>query len=157
MSFAFSVLFVCLGNICRSPMAEAAFIAEVEKRNLNINVDSAGIGPWHIDNPPDPRTIKEVAKHGIDIRHYLGRQIQPHDFQQFTHIIGMDHKNITALLKMAPSSAKDKICLLMDFVPGQQGTEIADPYYGNQDDFERTWKQVYQGVSHLAVYFEQRL
>lgn len=153
MSFH-SVLFVCLGNICRSPMAEAAFNDEVRKRNLPVTVDSAGIGSWHINQPPDPRTITEVAKHHIDIRNYLGRQINQQDFQNFTHIIGMDQNNIRALKKIAPANSHQKIKLLMDYVPNHLGEEIADPYYGEQNAFSQTWEQVKLGCFHLANYFE---
>lgn len=156
MSPSFSVLFICLGNICRSPMAEAAFIAEVQRRKLDIKVDSAGLGHWHIDAPPDSRTIKEVARHGIDIRHYRGRQIQPDDFVNFTHIIGMDHQNISQLKKMAPAQYINKISLLMDYTHHQKGQVVADPYYGDQSNFEATWKQVSAGVSCLADYFEKK-
>lgn len=157
MHSSFSVLFICLGNICRSPMAEAAFISEVQKRKLNITVDSAGLGHWHINAPPDNRTIKEVARHGIDIRHYRGRQILPDDFINFTHIIGMDHKNISHLRKIAPQKYKDKISLLMDYTFNQKGQAVDDPYYGDQSDFETTWKQVSAGITCLADYFEKKL
>lgn len=154
---SFSVLFVCLGNICRSPMAEAAFNVEVNKRKLNIRVDSAGLGPWHVNDPPDPRTIKEVARHGIDIRHYVGRQVHPDDFLNFTHLIGMDHKNITHLRKLAPLQYEDKISLFLDYTQEYKGQTVADPYYGDQSDFENTWKQVSLGASSLADYFEKKL
>lgn len=151
---SFSVLFVCLGNICRSPMAEAAFIKEVETRALNIKVASAGLGSWHVNDPPDPRTIAEVATHGIDISHYLGRQVEEKDFFNFTHIIGMDHKNIMGLRKLLPAKASPKISLLMDFVPNSSTKEVADPYYGDHRDFQTTWQQVSLGVLYLADYFE---
>ncbi|CAI3932222.1 low molecular weight protein-tyrosine-phosphatase [Commensalibacter papalotli (ex Botero et al. 2024)] len=157
MHSSFSVLFVCLGNICRSPMAEAAFIAETHKRKLNILIDSAGLGGWHVNEPPDTRTIKEVARHNIDIRHYLGRQVQPDDFLNFTHIIGMDHKNISQLKKLSPPLSEHKISLLMDYTPNHKGQAVADPYYGDQSDFEVTWNQIYLGITCLADYFEKKL
>ncbi|CAI3931458.1 Protein-tyrosine-phosphatase (Wzb) (PDB:4D74) (PUBMED:26641313) [Commensalibacter communis] len=157
MHSSFSVLFVCLGNICRSPMAEAAFINEIQKRQLHIKVDSAGLGSWHVNNPPDRRTIKEAAQHKIDITHYRGRQIQSEDFVDFTHIIGMDHKNIYHLKKIAPPECLHKISLLMDYSLTHKGQEIADPYHGDQLDFEVTWKQVELGIIGLADYFEKQL
>ncbi|MDI2113408.1 low molecular weight protein-tyrosine-phosphatase [Commensalibacter nepenthis] len=157
MHSSFSVLFVCLGNICRSPMAQAAFTSEIQKRHLHIKVDSAGLGSWHIDNPPDNRAIKETARHNIDINTYRGRQIQLEDFVSFTHIIGMDHRNIHQLKKIAPPECLHKISLLMDYSMTHKGQEIADPYYGDQLDFETTWNQVYLGVVGLADYFEKKL
>lgn len=153
----YSVLFVCLGNICRSPMAEAAFNSEVKKRNLPVLVDSAGLGAWHINQHPDSRTIQEASKHGIDIRHYLGRQIQQQDFHSFSHIIGMDHQNITHLKKLAPLTTHDKIKLLLDYVPNHHNKEISDPYYENQNAFSHTWSQINEACLYLANYFEQQI
>ncbi|CAK7192939.1 Low molecular weight protein-tyrosine-phosphatase YfkJ [Commensalibacter sp. Nvir] len=151
----YSVLFVCLGNICRSPLAEAAFKQEVHKRNLPIHVESAGIGPWHINQPPDPRAIRQASQHGIDIRHYKGRQINATDFLNFSHIIAMDKKNIAQLVKLAPKMHRSSIKLFMDYVPDHKQDEIPDPYYGDEKDFQKTWEQVSLGAFHLANYFEE--
>lgn len=137
-------------------MAEAIFNAEVKKRNLSISVDSAAIGSWHIHHPPDPRAITEALKHGLDISHYLGRQIVQKDFQDFTHILGMDHQNIDTLKKIAPSKNHDKIKLLMDYVPGPHPQEIEDPYYKDQHAFTKTWEQISLACFHLANSFEQK-
>lgn len=136
-------------------MAEAAFNAEVNKRKLPIFVDSAGLGSWYINQPPDPRTIKEVAKHGIDIRNYRGRQIQPQDFSYFSHIIGMDHKNNHTLKELAPAPLKYKIKLLLDYVPKHKNQDIVDPYYQNEYVFSQIWFQISDACNHLAIYFEQ--
>lgn len=154
---SYSVLFVCLGNICRSPLAEAAFSIEVKKRKLPITVDSAGLGSWHINQPPDPRAIAEAAKHHIDIRNYRGRQISQDDFFRFTHIIGMDHQNIKALKQLSSIDMHPKIKLLMDYVSDHHHEEIIDPYYKDEHAFSQTWAQISLACFHLANYFEKQL
>jgi protein-tyrosine phosphatase len=96
-----SVLFVCLGNICRSPLAEAAFRKTAEQSGLDVHVDSAGTGDWHVGHPPDARAQAVALRNGIDISHYRGRQVGGSDFARFTHIIALDHSNLRDLKAMA--------------------------------------------------------
>ena len=122
-----SVLFVCLGNICRSPLAEAAFRHEAAKAGLTVGIDSAGTGDWHIGSPPDPRAQDVARKAGIAIADLKARQIVAEDFYRFTHILAMDAQNLADIRAIAPADATASIALLMDHVPGREGASIADP------------------------------
>lgn len=137
-----AVLFVCLGNICRSPLAEGAFRAAAAQAGLAVTADSAGTGGWHIGEAPDPRAIAEAARHGIDISTYRGRQIESADFARFSHIFALDEANLSDLRRIAPSDASAALGLLLDVVPGLGGQSVADPYYGGPEDFARTFEQV---------------
>ena len=137
-----SVLFVCLGNICRSPLAEAALRAAAERSGMELTVDSAGTGDWHVGMPPDPRALAEALRHGIDISAYRARQVSTDDFDRFTHIFALDHQNFADLQGMAPVSTPAQLSLLLDVVPGRAGQSVADPYFGGEDGFVETWRQV---------------
>lgn len=137
-----TVLFVCLGNICRSPLAEAALRAEAVQAGLAVTVDSAGTGGWHAGNPPDPRAIAEAARHGIDISRYRARQVTAGDFERFGRVFALDPQNLRDLRALAPRRGPGRIELLMDLVPGRHGTAVEDPYYGGPEDFARTWADV---------------
>lgn len=146
-----SVLFVCLGNICRSPLAEAALRHEAESAGLEVLVDSAGTGSWHIGKGPDPRSCDEAARHGIDIRSYRARQVSPADFTRFDRIVALDSSNFADLERMAPAGAKARLSLLLDHVPGMEGQNVADPYYGGPEGFETTWEQVSEAARNLVA------
>ncbi len=137
-----AVLFVCLGNICRSPLAEAALRAEAEKAGLDIAVDSAGTSDWHIGNPPDVRAQAVALRHGIDISGYQGRQVQAEDFRRFTHIFALDSDNLVNLRRIRPSDGIADLRLLMDMVPGREGSGVTDPYFGDDAGFDITWDDV---------------
>jgi protein-tyrosine phosphatase len=145
-----AVLFVCLGNICRSPLAEAAFRAEMERRGLTVEVDSAGTGGWHSGEPPDRRAQAVARRHGVDIGHYAARQVKPADFARFTHIVAMDHDNLADLRALRPTDARAELSLLLDHVRGREGQPVADPWYGNAAGFEVTWSDVSLGAAGLA-------
>ena len=137
-----AILFVCLGNICRSPLAEAAFRAAAEKAGLDAEADSAGTADYHVGSPPDPRSVEEAARHGIDISGYAGRQLSTEDFDRFTHIFAMDHQNLKNIEALRPDGSSAQVSLLMDLVPGREGAAIADPYYDGEEQFEATWEDV---------------
>ena len=138
-----SILCVCLGNICRSPLAEAALRDAAEQAGVNILVDSAGTGDWHIGHPPDARA-QDVALRlgGLDIGNLQGRQVRPGDFHRFHHILAMDSANLRHLHSMRPDGATAGLSLLLDHLPGHEGKSVADPYYGEMADFELCWRQV---------------
>lgn len=146
-----SVLFVCLGNICRSPLAEAALRAAAAERGIAVDVDSAGTGPWHVGDPPDRRAQATAARYGIDISASRGRQVDPRDFNRFMHIVAMDRDNLDTLLRMQPAGATAKVSLLLDHVPGRVGEAIADPYYGGLEGFETAWADVSAGARGLLA------
>ena len=137
-----ALLFVCLGNICRSPLAEGAMRAAAENAGLDVEIDSCGTASYHIGSPPDPRSVETAAAKGIDISALRGRQLVVEDFTRFTHIFGMDHQNVRNIEAVRPSGAVTHVSLLMDMVPGREGAAIADPYYDGEDQFEFTWEDV---------------
>ncbi|HEX8380401.1 MAG TPA: low molecular weight protein-tyrosine-phosphatase [Allosphingosinicella sp.] len=145
-----SVLFVCLGNICRSPLAEAAFRREAERLGLHVEIDSAGTGDWHIGYPPDPRAAAVAARNGIDISHLKARLVTAEDFRRFDHIVALDAKNLSDLEALRPPGAKAKLSLLLDHVEGRQGQAVADPYYGDDSHFDTAWDEVSAGAEGLA-------
>lgn len=137
-----SVLFVCLGNICRSPLAEAALRAEAAAAGVDVVVDSAGTGDWHIGSPPDPRAQAVARRHGIDISSYAGRQVTAEDFRRFTHVFALDAENLKNLRRIRPADGTAALRLLMDMVPGREGTGVVDPYFGDEAGFDLTWDDV---------------
>ena len=137
-----AVLFVCLGNICRSPLAEAAFRSRAVDAGLDVRADSAGTGGWHVGEPPDRRAQRVALRRGVDISRYRGRQVEAADFRRFSHIFALDLDNLAALHRLKPVDATARIGLLLDLVDGLEGQAVADPYYGEDAGFEETWDQV---------------
>ncbi len=146
-----SILFVCLGNICRSPLAEGALRDEVQRRGLTLTVDSAGTGGWHEGQSPDPRAIAAARRHGVDISGLRARKVMPDDFHRFDHIIALDRSNLRDLREIAPPDATATLSLLLDHVPGREGQSVADPYYGDDEDFDITWGEVSGAASGILA------
>ena len=144
-----SVLFVCLGNICRSPLAEAAMRDEARRLGIEVTIDSAGTGDWHVGRPPDPRAVEVARRNGIDISHLRARQVTAEDFHRFDYIVALDQKNLANLRRIQPQGAKASLSMLMDHVPGREGQAVPDPYYG-EDPFDFTWAIVTAGAKGLA-------
>lgn len=145
-----SVLFVCLGNICRSPLAEAALGREAERLGLDLRIDSAGTADWHVGRPPDPRSVAVAKKNGIDISGLKGRQIASEDFYRFDYIIALDAQNLSDLRALQPSDGTAELSLLLDHAPGRAGEAVADPYGGMAEHFDLTWAEVTAGAEGLA-------
>lgn len=137
-----AVLFVCLGNICRSPLAEAALRHEAGLAGIPLLVDSAGTADYHVGEAPDPRAIRTAAKFGVDIRSYRGRQVAAADFRRFSHIFAADHSNLRNLERLAPVDRTAELALLLDLVPGRESQGLTDPWYGDEDGFLDTWADV---------------
>jgi protein-tyrosine phosphatase len=146
-----SVLFVCLGNICRSPLAEGALRAAAARAGLEIEVDSAGTGNWHSGAAPDRRAQAAARRHGTDISGLRARQVQAEDFRRFDYVLALDGQNLTDLAAIAPADATAELGLLMDHVPGREGSSVADPYYGEDRDFDVTWGDVNAAAEALVV------
>jgi protein-tyrosine phosphatase len=146
-----SVLMVCLGNICRSPLAEAALRQVAEREGIDLRIDSAGTGNWHVGHPPD-RRAQEVALRlgGVDISDLRARQFDIADFHGFDHILAMDEANLADLRAIMPSNATANLSLLLDHLPGHESKAVADPYYGEDAGFETTWHQVKAATEAFA-------
>lgn len=138
------VLFVCTGNICRSPTACAIFKEMVHRAGLDreIEVDSAGTEAYHVGEPADSRAIRFAANHGYDLRSHRARQVRQDDFSTFDYIVVMDKTNLRRMQAMAPQGLAGKVKLLMNYLNEPDTTEVADPYYGGDEGFERVINQI---------------
>lgn len=145
------VLFVCLGNICRSPLAEAALRAAAVRARVSLEVDSAGTGDWHVGKPPDPRAIATAARHGLDIGGLRARQVTPADFRGFDRLVALDRANLADLRRIAPRAPRADLGLLLDHVEGREGQDVADPYFGDDAGFELAWRDIVAGVEGLLA------
>ena len=132
------VLFVCMGNICRSPTAEGVFQRLLAQRapGLEVEVDSAGTHGYHVGHPPDRRAIAAARDRGVSIQALRARQVTPDDFQVFDWVLAMDRGNLEALQQIAPANARARVRLMMDFAPLAHRREVPDPYYGSAAGFE---------------------
>jgi len=132
------VLFVCLGNICRSPSAEGVFRKLVEEQGLvdKIEIDSAGTHAYHVGSPPDERAQEAARRRGIDMSGLRGRRVDEGDFYVFDYVLAMDESNEYHLREIAPSEEAHKVSLFLNFAPEQSENEVPDPYYGGHSGFE---------------------
>ena len=132
------ILFVCLGNICRSPSAEAVLreIAAREAPELRIEVDSAGTAGYHIGEPPDARSQEAARRRGYDMSALRARIVEPADFERFDFILAMDENNLSVLRRRAPVALRERVRLFLDFAPEAGAQEVPDPYYGGPTGFE---------------------
>jgi protein-tyrosine phosphatase len=133
-----AVLFVCMGNICRSPTAEGVFRALVAGRGLGgrIAADSAGTHAWHVGDPPDPRTCAAARRRGLDLSGLRARQATADDFRRFDYVLAMDRRNQAALEALRRPGSPARLGLFLDFAPRLGRREMPDPYYGGPDGFE---------------------
>ncbi len=152
------VLFVCLGNICRSPTAEGVMRHRLASSGIQIRVqaDSAGTGDYHIGRPPDQRAILSAANRGVRIDNLRARQVNVRDFAEFDYIIAMDQCNYRDLLSMASSRQVNRVRLMMDFAPHWSEREVPDPYYGDGDGFEHVLDMIEDAVEGLLKEIQQR-
>ena len=146
------ILFVCLGNICRSPTAEGVFRAIVARDapELLIEVDSAGTAGYHIGEPPDARTRQAASRRGYDLSQLRARIVEPGDFENFDLILAMDRENLGVLHHRAPAHARERVRLLLEFAPDATVTEVPDPYYGGPNGFEEVLDLV-EAASHGLI------
>lgn len=132
------VLFVCLGNICRSPTAEGVFRKKVQEMGLEalIDIDSAGTANWHTGKSPDSRSISFAKRRGYDLTALRARQVTAEDFHQFDYILAMDNENLTNLRALKPDSFQGHLGLFLDYAAEVAIKEVPDPYYGGDEGFD---------------------
>ena len=134
------ILMVCLGNICRSPMAQGILEDKIAKEKLKAEVDSAGTSDYHIGEAPDKRATKKCAEYDIDISHYRGRQFEKEDFDRFDRIFAMDESNYQNILELAHSQEqRNKVEMILNLNQNQQDISVPDPYFGGEEGFENVY------------------
>lgn len=154
-----SVLFVCMGNICRSPTAEGVFRRLVEARatGLDLEIDSAGTHDYHVGEPPDERAVAAAARRGIDLGRLRARQVEDADFERFDLIVAMDRLNREVLLARSPESCRERIRLFMEFAGSSEIDEVPDPYYGGPVGFEQVLDLAEEAAAGLLEEVMQRV
>jgi protein-tyrosine phosphatase len=152
------ILFVCLGNICRSPTAEGALrhLCVAEAPELAVEVDSAGTADYHVGEPPDPRSRRAAAACGIDLNPLRARQVERLDFSRFDLILAMDRQNLRALRALAPPGSHVRVELFLEFAGGPADGEVPDPYMGTAADFERVLDIVIPACRRLIARLQER-
>jgi protein-tyrosine phosphatase len=152
------ILFVCLGNICRSPSAEAVLreIAAREAPELSIEVDSAGTAGYHIGEPPDLRSQQAARRRGYDMEPLRARIVQPSDFEKFDLILAMDENNYTILRQRAPAAYRERVRLFLEFAPDCGMDEVPDPYYGGPAGFEQVLDLVEEAARGLLSHLREK-
>jgi len=146
-----AILFVCLGNICRSPLAEGVFTTVLRERGMEhlFEIDSAALGDWHVGQPPDPRSVAAAGRNGIDISSQICRQLNPEDFGRFDLIFGMDRENIRRLKLLAPEGTRERIHLFLQYALGRT-EEVPDPYYEGDESFDAVYRMIREASEALA-------
>lgn len=145
-----SILFVCMGNICRSPTVESVARVEFAKAGLDIEVASAGTEDYHIGRPADSRSIAMAEANGYPLAAHRARQVADSDFQQFDHLLVMDRVNLRALLARTPSSARDRVAMFLPFSGVDGVEELPDPYYSDEAAFQLALDLSREGIRSLA-------
>jgi protein-tyrosine phosphatase len=140
------LLFVCMGNICRSPTVEAVARVEFARAGLDIEVDSAGTERYHVGHHADPRAISMAEENGYPLSGHRARQVCAEDFSRFDHLLVMDNTNLRAVLERAPAAARKRVALFLPFVGISAPVELPDPYYGSTRDFQRALDLARDGI-----------
>jgi protein-tyrosine phosphatase len=152
------VLFVCMGNICRSPTAHGVFRALVEKEGMShgVEIDSAGTHAYHVGNSPDKRAQATAQRRGVDLSDLLARRVEPEDFEVFDYVLAMDQDNYMSLSEICPDQHVDKIYMFMDFASHMRTREVPDPYYGGPAGFDRVFDLVEAASEGLLAEIRRR-
>jgi protein-tyrosine phosphatase len=145
------ILFVCTGNICRSPTAEGLFRARAAASGLadRFQADSAGTSGYHVGDPPSTPAIRIAAERGIDLGALRARRLEPVDFARFDLALGMDRGHLEAMQALAPAGKRAKLGLLLDYAPALPLREVPDPYYGGDEDYRRSFELIAAGIDGL--------
>lgn len=144
------ILFVCMGNICRSPTVEAVARVELARAGLDVEVGSAGTEGYHLGDRADARAIAMAEAHGYPLQAHRARQVVAADFERFDHLLVMDHVNLRALLGRTPAVARGRVALFLPFAGLADAEELPDPYYGTEADFRVALDLLRRGVAALA-------
>ena len=143
---------VCLGNICRSPIADGLLLRKIKEQNLDAQVDSAGTANYHIGKAPDLRMIQTAAAHGTPIEFLRARQFSNQDFENFDHILVMDQSNYDNVIRLAQSADdRNKVQFFLDYLYPNQKAAVPDPYYGSLEDFEQVYQLVDSATDALIL------
>ncbi len=155
---AHRVLFVCMGNICRSPTAEGVFrkAAAEHAPDLVVSVDSAGTHGYHVGEPPDPRAVRAAMRRGVDISELRARIVVPEDFQRFDLLLAMDELNVAMLHDLGGTDHEQRVRLLLDFAPDTGRSSVPDPYYGGSNGFEHVLDLVEEASLGLLRHLRER-
>lgn len=147
------ILFVCLGNICRSPMAEGVFRRVIDEENVAhlFEIDSAGLGDWHVGQAPDSRAQAAARGRGMDISGQSARQIARGDFARFDLLLAMDGSNVEELVQLAPKSERHKIRRFLDFAPHVGTKDVPDPFFGGREGFDRALDLIEEAARGLLT------
>jgi len=153
-----SVVFICMGNICRSPTAEAVFRHYVENAGLSekILIDSAGTHDYHIGHAPDLRAQRAAQQRGYDMSGLRGRQVEESDFHRFDYVLAMDKANLAILQRLAPPASNAQVRLFLEYARHHDEREVPDPYYGGAEGFERVLDMVEDAAEGLLQHIRQR-
>lgn len=153
------VLFVCMGNICRSPTAHGVFVDLARRHDMEqrIHVESAGTHAYHVGKPPDPRAQEAARRRGIDLARMRARQVDAGDFEMFDYILAMDRDNLLILQELCPTEHRHKLGLFLEYAPHLGESEVPDPYYGGASGFERVLDMIEAAAEGLLQHVRERL